>query len=115
LEGVSLLLSKTDRPPASRAALIRRVEDDLERFRAYLKAEGYYAYSVEHRIAFSEQPAAVTVTVDPGPRYTLAAFDIVYEAPEAPGLVVDPARVGVEVGAPARAEPIVEAPPRLIR
>jgi len=115
LKGVSLLLSKTDRPPASRAALIRRVEEDVERFRSYLKAEGYYAYSVDHRIAFAEAPAEVTVTVDPGPRYTLAAFDIVYDAPEAPGLVVDPARIGVTVGDPARAEPIVEAPPRLIR
>ncbi len=115
LRDISLLKTKEDQPPAGRAGLLRRVEDDLERFAAALKAEGYYAYTLGHRIDFGQTPIRVGIQVESGPIYTLAAFEIVYDAPDAPGLIADPARVGVTVGAPARAEPIAEAPPHLIR
>lgn len=115
LKAVSILEAKAEKPPSGRAGLLRRVEQDEERFAAALKAEGYYAYRLAHRIDFAASPVRVVFDVTPGPVYTLAAYDIVYEKADAPGLVRDPAVVGVTLGGPAAAAPIVEAPTLLLR
>ncbi len=115
LKDVSLLLARRDQKPLGRAALLRRVEDDAERFAAALKAEGYYAYDIEHRIDYDQAPVRVTFTIDSGPVYKLSEFDIVYDDDDAPGVIQDPAQIGVTVGAAARAEPISEAPQLLLR
>lgn len=111
----SLLKSKEDDPPAGRTALLRRAETDEERFASVLKSRGYYAFSIKQRIDFAARPIDVRFEVDPGPVYPLAAFDIVYRDGEAPGLIHDPGRIGVEVGAAARAKPIQDATAKLLR
>lgn len=115
LQSVSLLYAKEDQPPNSRAALLRRTEQDLERFAAALKAEGYYAYRLAHSIDFSATPIRVAIDVASGPVYHLATFDIVYDDPAAPGLLTDPVKLAVTVGDPARAAPIVDASTLLLR
>lgn len=115
LADLSLLKAREDEPAAGRAALFRRIEEDLGRFEAALKARGHYAYRLAHRVEFDATPVRIVFDVEPGPVYTLAAFDVVYSTPDAPGLIVDPARFGVKVGGPALAEPVAEAPPILIR
>ena len=115
LKGISLLNEKEGQPPPGRAALLRRVETDLERFAALLKARGYYAYRLGHRVEFDKDPIRVTFDVEPNAQYKLAAFDIAYQKPDAPGLVTDPAMVGVTVGGAAFSKPVQDAPPALLR
>ena len=47
---VSQLAALKDRPPPSLAALRRRAEEDLERFRQALRSEGFYASTLSYRI-----------------------------------------------------------------
>lgn len=115
LASLSVMKAKEKDPAASRAALFRRIEDDLERFEAALRARGYYAYRVAQRVEFETSPARVVFNVSTGPQYTLASFEIVYANPGAEGLLQDPAPLGIKVGGPALAEPVAEAPPRLLR
>lgn len=115
LVGVSALQARSEAPAASRAVLFRRIEKDLERFEAALKARGYYAYRLAHRVEFDKRPIKIAFDVDPGPQYRLESFDIVYSAPTADGLIVDPAELGVKVGGPALSEPTAAAPARLLR
>jgi len=115
LRGVSTLERKIEEPPRGRAGLIRRLEGDLDGFAAFLKSEGRYAYALSHRIAFDKTPAEIEITVDPGPVYTLASVEIVYDDPTGAGLPSDPAAFGVTTGGPALSEPLVEAPPQLLR
>lgn len=115
LTALSVLAGKLETPPTSQAALDRRIEGDLERFAAALKAEGYYAYALNQKIDRAAEPIAIAITATPGPVYRLASFRVDYRAPDAPGLVKDVSRLGVTVGGPARSAPVAEAPPKLLR
>ncbi len=76
LEGSSQLFTLKDRPPATLAGLRRRAEGDLERLKVALKSEARYEGRVAYRIDSEEDPAIVTLRVDPGPAFTLRRFDI---------------------------------------
>ena len=115
LDKVSTLKTKIDAPPAGRAALLRRVETDIEAFTAALKARGYYSYQITDSVAFDAEPPKVTIDVFPGEVYTLATFDILYSEPAGEGLIRDPAKLGVTIDDAALAKPIAEAPPVLLR
>jgi translocation and assembly module TamA len=79
LEQSSQLLSLTDEAPPSLAALRRRVEGDVERFKTALRSEGYYASDVTAELDEEAAPPHVTINVDAGPAYTLKRYDILYE------------------------------------
>lgn len=104
LKSAAQLYTLEDRRPATIAGLERRTRNDLERLREVLRSEGYYDAVLSYRIATDVKPVEVTIEVEQGARYTLAAFDIVYEppAPEEkarPGL----GDIGITLGMPARA------------
>lgn len=115
LDKVSTLKTKIETPPASRAALLRRVKADMEAFEAALKARGYYAYQLKEEVDFTIEPPKATIDVFPGEVYTLAAFEIVYSAPAGGGLIQDPAKLGVTLDDAALAKPVAEAPAILLR
>ena len=116
LEASSQLLALADRPPASLVALERRAAGDVTRFEAALRSEGYYDSRVDYQIEPESRPVTVTLDVERGPPYRLAAYDIRYAGdPERDGLVRDPALLGVELDRRGRAPAIVAGETTLIR
>lgn len=113
-----LLFRLSDDPPASILSLQRRLDADLATFREILRSAGYYAAEVDGSIDRDAQPVRVRVAVEPGPRYSVAAFDVSYaEGAPPPGAPVSIADVDLEIGAPAEAdrmlEQVAELAPRL--
>ncbi|MGD8809801.1 MAG: POTRA domain-containing protein, partial [Gammaproteobacteria bacterium] len=110
LKAAAQLYTLEDRRPATVAGLERRTRNDLERLREVLRSEGYYDAVLSYRIATDVRPVKVTIEVEPGPRFTLAAYDIEYEAPE-PKEKARPTLgdIGVTLGMPARAPDVRSA------
>jgi translocation and assembly module TamA len=113
----SQLVSLADNPPASVAGLRRRAEADVERFEAVMKSLGYYQSAISFTVDTDVDPIVVTVTVDPGQQYVLAAFDIAYFG-GAP--VHEEARpnlddIAVELGSPAVSDAVIGAEARVVR
>jgi translocation and assembly module TamA len=116
LEASSQLIALADRLPASLVALERRAAGDVTRFEAALRSEGYYDSRVDYQIDDESRPVIVTLDVERGPPYQLAAYDIAYSGdPERDGLIRDPALLGVELGRRGRAPAIVAAEAALVR
>jgi len=97
LKSAAQLFVLQDRRPASVIALERRTQNDLERLREVLRSEGYYDAALSYRVATDERPIKVTIEVEPGTRYKLAAFAIDY-APQAPEETArpKPADIGIK-------------------
>ncbi|MFT5449413.1 MAG: translocation and assembly module TamA, partial [Gammaproteobacteria bacterium] len=139
LEKALKLYTLGHRKPASRARLRRRAESDMKTATAVLRSEGYYkgeaSFSISSAPAVApasggaggspvanaaageqgtEKPPesaafAVDVTIEPGPRFTLAQFSI-EPTVTAQGLeVVSAETLGISLGSPAQAVVIVEA------
>src|SRR5215210_3674125 len=73
LNAASRLKELSERPPPTETALRRRIDDDIERLHQVLRAEGYYAGTIEPQLDLKAAPAQIRITVRPGPRYTLAS------------------------------------------
>lgn len=110
LKSAAQLFVLQERRPASVIALERRTQNDLERLREVLRSEGYYDAALSYRVATDERPIKVTIEVEPGTRYKLAAFAIDY-APPAPEETArpKPADIGIKPGMPARAPDVRDA------
>ncbi len=115
LEAASQLRALRDRPPATIAGLERRTRDDLERLQAALKSEGYYAATLRHEIDAKARPAVVRISVVPGERYTITAFDVDYvgAGKASPGHRPTLEDLEVRLGMPARA-PVVKTAERKV-
>ncbi|CAE7883982.1 tamA, partial [Symbiodinium necroappetens] len=119
LEEVSQLEEMRDRPPATRAALRRRVQDERGRYEAALKSAGYYAFALSSDVDTAQSPALVTVTVEPGPQFTLGAYTITYR-PQVPRSANDrdipqsAEDLDLELGMPAQAAPLQAAEARIV-
>lgn len=115
IESASQLRALVKRPPATIAGLDRRVRDDLERLQAVLKSEGYYAATLDHEIDAAVRPATVRMTVVPGVRYTISAFEVDYAGAFTPPSKHRPTLedLGVRLGVPARAPAIKSAERRV--
>ncbi|MBK8174167.1 MAG: outer membrane protein assembly factor [Rhodospirillales bacterium] len=103
LERSSQLIALKDNAPASEAGLVRRITDDLERFRIVLRAEGYYDSTIEYRIDRTAIPANITVVIDTGRGYRLTHYDVTFSdgsSPDSSGPTTQPS-----------AEPIPPPPP----
>jgi translocation and assembly module TamA len=112
----SQLATLQDRAPDSEAALRSRAANDRDRLNAVARAYGYYDDSVTIDIDMQASPAAVTVTVAPGPRYVLASVAIVNAAggPFPAGApAVTAADAGLEIGKPANSAPVATANARI--
>ncbi|MDX1710467.1 MAG: autotransporter assembly complex family protein [Rhodovibrionaceae bacterium] len=117
IEQSSQLLGLKDKPPASTAALRRRAEGDVERFRAVLRSEGHYAGEVDYEIDEAAAPPQVQITVEAGPAYTLETYKIEYtgDTSEGPELPQNGFELGLEPEMRARAPRIVATQQRLLQ
>lgn len=110
LRNASLLLAQADRPPPNELALRRRVDQDAERLRQVLRAEGYYAGTLETNLDLEAEPARIDILVMPGPRYSLDHVFLIGAdggALAGPEIALD--EIGLELGQPARSVPVLEA------
>src|SRR5688572_13237834 len=77
LRSASLLVAQCERPPPTELALRRRVDQDSEQLRQVIRAEGYYAATLDARLDLERQPAEIKIEVDPGPRYHLNQVSLI--------------------------------------
>lgn len=114
MEQSSRLEQLSDKLPPSFAALRRRAEVDVEGFEKVLRSEGYYANEVDLKIDNKQQPIAITFDITPGPLFRITKFDIQFsegeDIPTAPTL----SDLGIEIGMPARSEPVVDAGTQIV-
>jgi translocation and assembly module TamA len=118
LEASSQLLALRDKPPATAVGLRRRASDDIERLNTALRSEGYYQARLEPSVDTDRSPAEVIITVDTGPRYSLAAYNILYvdeDLTKSPQDLPTFEEIGVQLGMPARASRVVEFEQTLVR
>jgi len=111
LEETSQLIALRESPPATLAALRRRITADLAALETALRSEGYYGSTIAYEIDRESDPVTVAIHVSPGPAYRLARYQIRYVGPgaESPRLSTDIEPLGLHIGMPARAALIVEA------
>ncbi|MBC7905432.1 MAG: outer membrane protein assembly factor [Rhodospirillaceae bacterium] len=117
MEDASRLFQLRDEPPASLLSLQRRAEADMDRISEVLRSEGYYAAQVSFAMDDQAQPVVVTVTVAPGPVFALEAFNVRVDTADdtPPSKPVPLSDLGLAIGQPARAAPVVEAQAALLR
>jgi translocation and assembly module TamA len=112
----SALITQKGRPPASYAALSRRVDDDVGRFKDVLASEGYYEPDIKAGIDAGVEPAQVVVHIDPGPLFCLDTIEVHYHPAEpATTVPITPADFGLSIGQAAAGAPLVQAERRLVR
>ena len=76
LKKTSQLLALKDKPPATIAALRRRVAEDEQRFREVLESQGYYDGKLESTLALDAETVAVKIVITPGERFKVAELDL---------------------------------------
>ncbi len=116
LEQVSQLVALQERPPATIAALQRRADGDLERFRAALRSEGFYGSEIDISLDEAAEPVKITAKVTPGELYLLSDYVIQYVGAaepegEVPRQLED---LDLELGQAARAPEIGAADKQLL-
>jgi len=109
LEENSNLVSLKDKPPPSLVALQRRAESDLPRLQRVLRSRGYYVGTADIAIDGGAKPVKVTVKVKTGPLFKLGSYKVEFTRPPPEGLKTDPKSLGLKIGDPAAAEPILAA------
>jgi translocation and assembly module TamA len=116
IEKSSALMTQKDRPPVSYAALSKRVDDDIGRFKDVLASEAYYEPDVKATIDGEVEPAQVVIRIDPGPLFHLDSVAVHYQPAEpATTVPTTPADLGLTIGQAAAGAPLVEAERRLVR
>lgn len=116
LNDASQLVALEDKHPATEAALRRRADSDLDRLQAVLHAAGYYDATLSVDVDAAQDPMQVTVKIDPGARYTLAhvAIELPDGSPPPAAGATSPADLGLEIGGPATAAPVLAAEPKIV-
>jgi translocation and assembly module TamA len=116
LKAASQLVALQNKPPSSNAALRRRAENDLPRLAEVMHAEGYWSAKADFRLDTTQKPEQVTVTIDPGPLYTLGSVVFRTSDGAEPALLrsLGPGAFGLEVGGPARSAPVTAAEPQIV-
>jgi translocation and assembly module TamA len=109
LDEVSNLRTLEKRAPASAEALRRRAEDDLGRLGDAAHSLGYWAARFTYKIDTTAAPAKVTVTVDPGPLYHIAAVAIIGPAGQSLPLPPHSPPLPLKPGDPAQTAPVLAA------
>lgn len=115
----STLAAQAETPPLTRAGLRRRVDRDIGRMLEAARSLGYYDAGAEGAIEPPQADAAATVVVavTPGPIYTVSLVEVRAAAgdSQAVGLTLPRGGLPLRVGAPALAEPVIEAETVLVR
>ena len=109
----SALLTQQDRLPGSEAALRRRLADDLDRIARILRSEGYYNHNIEYEVDDEEHPVQIHITVERGPAFHLADYEIVYTDEVPASAPRDATAVGLTLGERARAAELRAAEERI--
>ena len=113
LRKLSQLIELKNRPPATIAALRRRIADDEDRFRAALESEGYYDATLETTLAQARGAVDVKITIVPGTRFTVRslAFRLDRDETTSPALFVRKHEtvLGQIAGKSARAADVIDA------
>jgi hypothetical protein len=104
-----VLKTRENRPPASPEALRRRAEDDLGRLADAAHSLGYWSAHLAFAIDTKAEPAVVTVTVEPGPLYHVAAIAVLGPAEKTLDLPNSGPPLPLRLGDPARTAPVVDA------
>lgn len=117
ITSASRLIALEDSPPPTLAALKRRADDDADRFRKVMESRGYYDSDVTVAVNGEAAPYAVDVSIAPGERYTLAAFEIAYVGgiPDRPAAIPTSEDIRAGIGGPAVADDVVATESRLVR
>ncbi|MGY8996678.1 MAG: autotransporter assembly complex protein TamA, partial [Alphaproteobacteria bacterium] len=113
----SQLLRLEGRPPPTRNALQRRIENDVETFTTVMHSKGYYDPDIGFEVTGESAPFQVDLSIVPGPRYTLATYEIVYLGgpPDSPEGLPGVAESGLEIGEVAVADRIAGAESTMVR
>ncbi len=113
LKKTSQLLVLKDKPPATIAALRRRVAGDEQRFREVLESQGYYDGQLESTLTLDGETVAIKIAITPGQRFTVAAMALRIDR-EVPASQVlhdrsfEPPLTAL-IGKPARADAVIRA------
>ncbi len=116
LEGVSMLVRQKDHPPPSLPALRRRAEADVLALEEAMASFGYYDAVASYAIAAAARPVKVIVTIEPGPLYRLAEYNIVGADPAlSDGTIrITARRLGLARDDAAAAAPVRQSEQRLL-
>jgi translocation and assembly module TamA len=119
-EESSVLLQRIDDPPASQGAMRRRAREDEALLSRIAASLGYHDAIVVHRIDPPKEPGGpirVLLWAEVGPLYTISDVAIRATAggDAAAGVTLPRAELGLEIGAPARAEHVVAAEATVVR
>ncbi len=104
--------NRKDRP-ATVVHLRRRMERDVEVFLNALHAEGYYSATIETDVVEQTPEIVARFEIELGPQYTLDALSIEPAGDAPDGVLPGLAEIGLEHGAPARAQLVLDAQRRL--
>ena len=114
LEKVSELKTLEDKPPVSTEALRRRADRDLGRLADAAHSLGYWGAEFSYDIDANAEPVKVTVSVEPGPLYHVAAVEVLGAAGQPLSIPEDDKRLPLKPGDPARTAPVVAAEAALL-
>ncbi len=116
LSAVSDTVAFKEKAPATIGRLRRRVEDDIPRFIELLQAQGYYGSKADFRIDEDAAPVVVAFIIDSGPAYPLKSVTIKSgdDPRDVRGNMPAVTELGLEVGAAARAQAILDARETLV-
>jgi len=117
LQSLSDVVNMQEDAPASLLHLRRRATRDEERFLKALNANAYYGGSVSTEILEERSPVIIIFKIAPGEQYVLRRAEIVRDDAKTPIAVELPApeTLGLVVGKPALAAPIVAVEDQLLR
>ena len=79
MRGLSQLEHLVKEPPDSLLALERRARLDVDTAGQLLQSQCYYEGTAAFSLDQEARPVTVTLSLQPGPRYTLGAADVIYE------------------------------------
>lgn len=109
LQKNSLLARLASTPPPDRMGLDYRINEDEAEARSIMQSLGYYSATVQSSVNIDKEKAIVTMSVDPGPLYTMGNTTILYSGAvteKAPKNLYD---LGLAKDAPAVAETVLQA------
>jgi translocation and assembly module TamA len=122
LENASALVQDQKQPVNGDLGLVIKARDDRERLLAALYENARYGAVVDIRVAGTpiddlppvpefprEQPVPVTVSVEPGPVFTVGSVSLTGDA-----VKYDPAAYGLEIGAEARSTLVIAAAGKIV-
>jgi translocation and assembly module TamA len=116
LKDISQLVALKKKVPETRAALQRRIEDDVQRLVSVMEAAGYWQAQIDDTVDADKSPAMVTVTVKPGPLFHVAK--IIFQLPSgAPAELPDTLgakSLGLAVGDPAKSSVVAAVDGKII-